>query len=431
MEMAEGGIVSFAKGGKTGRMKGEEEACYTDSRTGEKYCPPSTPQTEMPRKRFQEGGMISPQEMVEMDVARKLQELRSSNPNATEYDAIQSLMREGSYGLPASGGVTAASDTTTSPAMPSPQPETEKPARYDRIADQSRGFFSDVEEGLTGFLRRIAPGTNGDGEFEGTGEMSPAAGGSPTAESGVGLPFIEYKGEPLIEPIESVEEERRRRRQEEAAPSEQPAEQPTDEGVDENQFRDVSDTDDDKDREREPEPQTEDGLMQLMRELQTERQESRETAQERALNEALIRGGLAMAASDEPDFLAAAAEGGIGGLAGYQSAMERAAERQGEISSDLTDLAVARETARLKGLGSAFEQQEAMREAQENRVDTLIDLRKTLQDSLETVVDEGERTRILSQIQDIDSIISPYMGLSTTTGGGPLEYGPDALVETP
>jgi hypothetical protein len=191
--------------------------------------------------------------------------------------------------------------------------------------------------------------------------------------------------------------------------------------VDENQFRDVSDTDDDKDREREPEPQTEDGLMQLMRELQTERQESRETAQERALNEALIRGGLAMAASDEPDFLAAAAEGGIGGLAGYQSAMERAAERQGEISSDLTDLAVARETARLKGLGSAFEQQEAMREAQENRVDTLIDLRKTLQDSLETVVDEGERTRILSQIQDIDSIISPYMGLSTTTGSeGPV-----------
>jgi len=420
MEMAEGGIVSFAGGGKTGRMKGEEEACYVDSRTGEKYCPPSRPQVEMPRtgqrKSFQEGGMIPPQEMVEMDIARRLQELQSRNPNATEYDAIQALMREGTYGLRLSGSSgTDASDTTTSPAMPSPQPEpapapssglgelsggsgpmgmgpggpmgvggssTYAPGQPGEVTmpetESQRGVgadggfsFGDVEEGLTNFLRRIAPGTNGDGEFGGTGEMAPAAGGSPTAESGVGLPFITYKGEPLIEPIESVEEERRRRRQEEAAPSEQPAEQPTDKGVDDNQFSSVSDTDDDKDPERDPEPQTEDGLMQLMRELQAERQESRETAQERALNQALIRGGLAMAASDDPDFLSAAAEGGIGGLAGYQSAMERAAERQGEISSDLTDLAVARETAALKQRAAQAAMEEQMTDKQYENLELL------------------------------------------------------------
>jgi hypothetical protein len=226
-----------------------------------------------------------------------------------------------------------------------------------------------MESGLTSLLRGIAPGDRGEETFEGTGELSPAAGGSPTSESAAGLSFIRYQDEPLVKPIESVEEDQARRR--EQAEREQAAadESVTDEAaVQEDVFAPEPDP---PEPPEQPETVEQDGLMGLIRDLQAERQELREGTRERALNEALIRGGLAMAASDDPNFLSAAAEGGIGGLAGYQSAMERAAKRQGEISSDLTDLAVARETSRLRGLNALFDQQEAMREQRFSQIEVL------------------------------------------------------------
>jgi len=323
MEMAEGGIVSFAKGGKTGRAKGEEEACYTNSRTGEKYCPPDE-QEITPFERMLDALVVD---------------------NASEQFGPRN-------------------QSSAAPQPSSPSTRADIPPDLNQPETTDGNFFDFLFSGS-------------DDETPDTDQAAPQD-----------APF---------------------------APDPDPDPDDTGAGGDPDL----------------PETPREDGLMELMRQLQAERQETQEGTRERALNEALIRGGLAMAASDDPDFLSAAAEGGIGGLAGYQSAMERAAERQGEISSDLTDLAVARETSRLRGLSTAFDQQEAMREAAAGRVDRLIELRNTLQDSLETTYDETERVRIQNKIQNIDQMISPYMGLSTKTGSNVLGYGPDALTETP
>jgi len=63
MDMASGGLVSFAKGGDvSGYKKGAAEACWEDPETGETRCPPSKPTVEYPktgqRKEYQEGGML-------------------------------------------------------------------------------------------------------------------------------------------------------------------------------------------------------------------------------------------------------------------------------------------------------------------------------------------------------------------------------------
>jgi len=464
MQMAEGGIVSFAKGGKTGRAKGEEEACWTDSRTGEKYCPPNTPQTEMPRKRFEEGGPVGipPDEMAEMEVARRLQELQATNPNATRGEALRSLMREGSDIIPAMYP----SNAQTSPTDPMPQPDapfpaapgqTESSAGSDRserrrgtgadgglslseliggIADQN--FFGNFEDDMTAFLRRIAPGTRGDESFEGTGELAPAAGGSPTAESAAGLPFLRFKGEQVIPPVESLEEDRARQQEEAQRDQVEREEEPAreQEPAPENVYA-----------EREPQPQPqqtaepeateEDGLMQLMRELQTERQESREGARERALNEALIRGGLTMAASDDPNFLSTVAEGGIGGLAGYQDVMGRAAERQGEISSEMVDLAVAREANDLRRQAEAAQRAGTLSDLQFNRIDVLQgELENVNTQLLEGAVPEEQAKQLRQRQEQLrEALKRQYrdagIELPKTTGGGDLNYGPDALIETP
>ena len=428
MQMAEGGIVSFAKGGKTGRAKGEEEACWTDSRTGEKYCPPNTPQTEMPRKRFQEGGPVIGDEELRQIYEQNLPDLRAVDPNV-DFETFAESYRRMNPGSVAPVGAQA------SPADPMPQPEPE-PSRYERIADQN--FFGNFEDDMTAFLRRIAPGTRGDESFEGTGELAPAAGGSPTAESAAGLPFLRFRGEQVVPPIESVEEDRARQ-QEEAQ-----RDQVEREGK---SAREQEPAPENVYAEREPQPQPqqtaepeateEDGLMQLMRELQTERQESREGARERALNEALIRGGLTMAASDDPNFLSTVAEGGIGGLAGYQDVMGRAAERQGEISSEMVDLAVAREANDLRRQAEAAQRAGTLSDLQFNRIDVLQgELENVNTQLLEGAVPEEQAKQLRQrQAQLREALKKQYrdvgIELPTTTGGGNLDYGPDALIETP
>ena len=414
MQMAGGGLVSFAKGGKTGRMKGEEEACYTDSRTGEKYCPPSRPQMETPRKRFQEGGMIPPEEMVEMDVARRLQELQRMNPNATRYDAIQALMREGAYGLPAAGGVMAVSDTAATPAAPaapSPQPEVEEPGFF-------RRGINWLEENVGPVLEDIAPG-------EGVLQRDPTESADVIRVRGEEGEYetLGERAQRVAAEEQTAAAEETVRREEEAARENVYAE-PTPEPA------------------AEPEPETdtateEDGLMQLVRELREERAGIQAGARERALNEALIRGGLAMAASDRPDFLAAAAEGGIGGLAGYQSAMERAAERQGEISADVSDLIIAREANDLRRQAAAASAYNANIRAQQAQIGNIIDMLEAEQKSLNEglgVMSEEEQLATQQRVDALRAQLNALMGTGQSTGGAGeniLGYGEDALVETP
>jgi hypothetical protein len=315
MEMAEGGIVSFAKGGKTGRAKGEEEACYTNSRTGEKYCPPGTPQVEMPRtgqrKSFQEGGGVNPYGVdvggyrsqydvtpEEVEETRRRSEATADEQEITPFERMLDALVVDN----ASEQFGPRNQSSAAPQPSSPSTRADIPPDLNQPETTDGNFFD--------FL------------FSGSDDETPDT--------------------------------------DQAAPQDAP-------------FAPDPDPDDtgaggDPDL---PETPREDGLMELMRELQAEKREAREGTRERALNEALIRGGLAMAASDDPNFLSAAAEGGIGGLAGYQSAMERAAKRQGEISSDLTDLAVARETSRLRGLNALFDQQEAMREQRFSQIEVL------------------------------------------------------------
>jgi len=403
MGMAEGGIVSFAKGGKTGRMKGEEEACYVDSRTGEKYCPPSRPQTEMPRtgqrKSFQAGGDVgvSPDEMSDIDLQRarqvfeqNIQDLRSVDPDVD----FETFLR--SYNKTPVGAQTA------------PAPEEEQ------------GFLGRAEEGVTSFLRGIAPGTRDPDSLEGTGEFSPAIEGSPTSESAAGLPFLRYKGEPVLPPVESVEEDLERRR-EQAPVAEQPA--PADESP-ENEFTPPTPPTSPADLDPDPEVASDSGLTQLIQDLQSERQELREGSREDAINQALIRAGLTMAASDNPDFLSAAAEGGIGGLAGYQSAMESAAERQGDITSDVIDLGIARETAALKQRAAEAAMNQQITDEQYAELDLLQGQIEAINDQIANnpAMSDEEKDTLATRRNQLVSAVSSGMkrlGINVpTTGSG-------------
>lgn len=448
MEMAEGGIVSFAKGGKTGRAKGEEEACYVDSRTGEKYCPPGTPQTEMPRtgqrKSFQEGGVIPSSEMADIDLQRarqmyeaNLEDLRRADPNVDFETFLQSYNAVGAQ---------------TSPATPSPQPESlgsiedspveeDRPmSRYERIAAQAE------EEGISGLFGGLFGGSEEKEEPE---APDPYEGMSPrqkvaaqAKEEGLaegvfsnffGIDFTspEWRGRSADESVPTEELSRygqiARQTQEFFDSEDEPETQgegtsPARPGGERNQFtgptgdKTPDDTPDDT-------PVAQDGLAELMRDLQAERQELREGSREDAINQALIRAGLTMAASDDPDFLSAAAEGGIGGLAGYQSAMERAAQRQGEISSDVIDLGIARETAALKQRAAQAAIENRISDEEAARIKSLIDFRSTLADQLaESLGDEEASAELQRQIDAIDAQLAPAMG--TGSAAQNFEYDP-------
>jgi len=459
MEMAEGGIVSFAEGGKTGRLKGEDEACWVDESTGEKYCPPDRPQMETPRtgqrKTFQEGGMIPPDEMAEIEVQKRLQELQATDPNATEYQAIQSLMREGSSFVPAIYG-----DDSSEPAQ-APEGPADEPSRYERIADQTREFFgglfgsdeepaaeptptpttSDRESAYTpggvpvpgreGWLYDPTRGPNNRGVFfnpEGNIQSPPT---DSSFWEGTGTTLRRFRenardqygmqeGDPSGRIINSTgplsAEER---------------------GVsrDEPQYRPAT-TRDDENRPREPEPVREDGLMQLMRELQQERDRTQDESRRNAINQALIQTGLSMMASDNPDFLGALGEGGIQGLSAFASAQDAAAQRQGEISADMTDLMVAREANDIRRQAAQASAANAAVRANQGEIDNLLSLLETEQKQLAegfSVMEEEDQLAAQQRINSLRQRINELMGGALGSGGGSagvLDFGPDALVET-
>jgi hypothetical protein len=182
--------------------------------------------------------------------------------------------------------------------------------------------------------------------------------------------------------------------------------------------------------------------MELMRELQAEKRESREGLRDRAINEALIRGGLTMAASDDPNFLSAAAEGGIGGLAGYQSAMERAAERQGEVTSEMSDLIIAREANDLRRQAAEASATNAALRARQGEIKTLIDMleaeQKSLADgmigaNLTAEQRETAEAEALQRVEQLRARIKALMGgaLNNESGGrGVLGYNQEDLTES-
>lgn len=464
MEMAEGGIVSFAEGGKTGRLKGEEEACWVDESTGEKYCPPDRPQMEMPRtgqrKTFQEGGMIPPDEMAEIEVQKRLQELQATDPNATEYQAIQSLMREGSSFIPPIYG-----DDSSEPAQ-APAAPADEPSRYERIADQTREFFgglfgsdeepaaepaptpttSDREPAYTpggvpvpgreGWLYDPTRGPNNRGVFfnpEGNIQSPPT---DPSFWEGTGTTLRRFReaardqygmqeGDPSGQIINStgpLSAEERGVSRDEPQSSEgtnaftTPPEQTT--------------------RQRELEPVREDGLMQLMRELQQERDRTQDESRRDAINQALIQTGLSMMASDNPDFLGALGEGGIQGLSAFASAQDAAAQRQGEISADMTDLMVAREANDIRRQAAQASAANAAVRANQGEINNLISLLEAEQKQLAegfTAMEEEDQLAAQQRINALRQRINALMGGALGSGGGSagvLDFGPDALVES-
>lgn len=443
MQMAEGGIVSFAAGGKTGRMKGEEEACWTDTRTGEKYCPPDTPQTEMPRtgqrKSFQEGGMVPPDEMANIEVQKRLQELRAANPNATEYDTIQDLMREGSSVVPAMYGSdtpsTSAAQASPAESMPQPEPMSEpfqdgigslpvvQPGGDDSSAGMGTSFpagrgtaasegisFSDISD----FFTRDA-GVEGDrrsrraSRYEGAAEEAQADTGGmddtppPSGRMAAASERLaeresrEADDRPAGEPTGDDEEAELNR----LAPAPEPPPQPT----------------------QPQQPEYQDGLMQRMEELRAERDRTEDGARKEAINQALIQAGLSMMASDNPDFLGALGEGGIQGLAAYSGAQQAAQERQGAIGDEMTDLMIAREANDLRRQAADARAAGALSDQAFARVNTLQNQLEDINTQLAenpTMEDEAKAqlTTRRDQIrQALDDALSK-VGIDLSAAGG-------------
>jgi len=109
-----------------------------------------------------------------------------------------------------------------------------------------------------------------------------------------------------------------------------------------------------------------------------------------------------MAASDDPNFLSAAAEGGIGGLAGYQSAMERAAERQGEVTSEMSDLIIAREANDLRRQAA---QASATQQQVVNFIDTLEAEQKNLAENW-SMMSEEQRAEAQQRIDNLRATVN-------------------------
>jgi len=468
MEMAEGGIVSFAKGGKTGRMKGEEEACYVDSRTGEKYCPPSRPQMEMPRtgqrKSFQAGGDVisdyraaarkmAEQYGVNPDLFERIVEQESGfNPEAVSPVGARGLGQvmpntasEPGYGVApleniddpnenlrfaaeyyaamldkfggderlALAAYNAGPGAVSRAGGVPDYPETQ--AYVDTIAGQQPASMPSQLAGGSGPMGMGPGGPMGAGGGSTFAPGQPGAYSMPESTSepavngqereplsdrimnadefsqaeaglygdpesvgtGTGLPFIRYKGEPILASGEEREARRQAEREQAADAETSPAEGPTsDIPLADPDPSKNDDGDDDRDVPRE------DGLMELMRSLQEERQDIREGSRQDAINQALIRAGLSMAASDNPNFLGALGEGGLQGLAGFQSAMESAAERQGDISSEEVDLMVAREANDIRRQAADASRANAAVRASQAQIKNIIDLIRMEQERL-------------------------------------------------
>ncbi len=430
MGMAEGGIVSFAKGGKTGRMKGEEEACYVDSRTGEKYCPPSRPQTEMPRtgqrKSFAPGGDvgISPDEMAGIEVDRRLQELRQVNPNATRGDAAQSLLREGSTVVPPiyDSGTSQAAQST--PAAPMSQPEA-MPENSVFAESQDQEPTEDQ-----GFLRRAGQVIGSGAKdyvydpFVESFRMNKEAFYDPTERlfyqtlggigEGVAGLYEGATGEEVSPNVEALIEDVKDPYQaaaDRAAAGDQAAGDADGEGT----SKDIPKPDPDKkdDEDDKDDPIKRDGLMELYEQLQRQQVSDREQSRQDAINQALIRGGLTMAASDNPDFLSAAAEGGIGGLAGYQSVIESAADRQAESSEQMKDLLVAREANDIRRQVAQARAAGSVTDTQFKRINALNDM---IEETLESVYSgDADPEEVAARVDMLRKRRDELMGIESTS----------------
>lgn len=524
MEMAEGGIVSFAKGGKTGRMKGEEEACWTDASTGEKYCPPSTPQMEMPRtgqrKSFNEGGDVSSdyraaartmaeQYGVDPDLFERLIEQESGfDPNATSRVGARGLGQvmpntasDPGYGVAPLENIDDSNENLRFAAeyyatmldkfggderlalaaynagpgavaraggVPD-YPETR--AYVDAIAGQQpaptptrlAGGSGPMGMGPGGPMgvgggSTFAPGRPGEYSMpEPTPKPEPQAAPSSTpayTASGVPVPghegwlynpeqdvFYNPEGRLQSPPVDpegwegtgtTIRRFRRDAAEEAGLAEEDVGTKPVIEsskraraaaapsgGANVNPFASGTTGTDDTDPTP-TQPAGEDGLMELMRSLQEERQGLRESSRQDAINQALIRAGLSMAASDNPNFLGALGEGGLQGLAGFQSAMESAAERQGDISSEEVDLMVAREANDIRRQAADASRANAAVRARQGQINNLIDLYEAEQKALlenPAAVDE-EKAAAQKRVSALKQQIDALMGISENSGGG-------------
>jgi len=149
-----------------------------------------------------------------------------------------------------------------------------------------------------------------------------------------------------------------------------------------------------------------DDLTKLYREIQSERKTAKEDAKGRSTNEALMRMGLAMMASKNPDFFGALGEAGIEGLKGAKESREAQAAAEKLYLGEIGDLLAARELSAAKAITSQTAKAESIRKA----IDLLKDMPIMNDDDLKM-----RDSRIAMLQKEYDTLMQ--------LGGGGVGYG--------
>ena len=164
-------------------------------------------------------------------------------------------------------------------------------------------------------------------------------------------------------------------------------------------------------------PETRDNLLELYKELRAEREESKKGAKSKGINEALMRMGMAMMASKNPDFMGALGEGGLEGLKAYGESQKAAASEQELALKEAADLLAAREGSLYKGLTGQSSVITGIQKEIERLSDPLVEPPAGM---TQQAFDAMRQKRIaalearLSQILQVGALSNPY-GLSPTT----------------
>jgi hypothetical protein len=164
-----------------------------------------------------------------------------------------------------------------------------------------------------------------------------------------------------------------------------------------------------------------DDLTKLYREIQSERKTAKEDAKGRATNEALMRMGLAMMASKNPDFFGALGEAGIEGLKGAKESREAQAAAEKLYLGEVGDLLAARELSASKAITAQTAKAESIRKS----IDFLKDMPINSDDDLK------ERDYRIAMLQKEYDTLMQIGGGGVGYGVMPQGYDPSRFVTRP
>ena len=537
MDMASGGLVSFARGGYA---KGEAEACWENPETGEKMCPPSKPNVEYPktgqRKKMAGGGIValqaggtpsearamlagkgvdttgmSDEEVMNIaatyagvmvpnvDVAEPTPDTGFSPVPATEAPLPPAPMAkpeaapmakpepapkaEPSFMDTITSGITSllgmgeakAEEATPAPAAEeAPQPRVEypvpstaqmedptqarqwlgenAPAWYDPSKRSDKQVLEDIKSYAPGGYREGQKQRDAASEAEREARVNPPA---PAPEPQPDLPRVSPEGVGVYaqSAARATDPDEKARLMATDAAWQRSVEVPgsggwrydaqTDQyfnpegrlasysgsfgGSTRKKFESGAKTTSDGNQQqvfaewlasqKSADPETRDDLLELYKELRAEREESKKGAKSKGINEALMRMGMAMMASKNPDFMGALGEGGLEGLKAYGESQKAAASEQELALKEAADLLAARESSLYKGLTG----QSSIITGIQKEIERLSDPLARLPEGMtQQAFDQYRQNRIkalearLSQLLQVGALSNPY-GLSPTT----------------